>query len=228
MNSEDFTIFDLEPVRIDLFKDIKPDYSYLNYEEPLKLLKGFKMDRKFHKNTIVLKNNKEEISFYDKKEQLRKVKKVHLPDIDSLMRVEIRLKKKLSVQKHLGIITVQDLLENWHELDRLYNKYLDYRIFKYNDFRSVNTILLPSEDLKKMTISQMKNVLFLKELNSMFGSDIEKVKDYLNSIYARESVRKKLKEYQRYCADTVEVSTKVKIIDLINEIREKLKEKSSL
>ncbi|MDA3937823.1 MAG: hypothetical protein PF693_00745 [Spirochaetia bacterium] len=228
LNSGDFTIFELQLTRVDLFKDIEPEYSYIFYEEPLKLLKGFKMDRKLHKNTILFKTKREEITVYDKKEQLLKVKKINLPDIESLMRVEVRLKTKLSIQKHLDIITVQDLLENWHELDRLYNKYLDYRVFRKNDFRGQNTISLPNKDCKTMTHNQIKNKLYYQEMNRVCGLDIAKAEEYLtNEGYARESVRKKLKEFQEYCGGTVNVSTEVKIIDLINELRDKLKEGNS-
>jgi len=224
-NTKNFTILDLVPTRVDLFKDIKLDYSYLFYEEPLKLLKGYKMDRKFHKNTILFKTQKEEVSFYDKKEQLLKIKKVNLSDIDSLMRVEIRLKKKLSIQKHLEIKTVQILLDNWYELDRLYNKYLDYRIFKANDFRSELQISVPNKNAKNITHSQVKNILYYQEMKRVCGTDIEKVKEYLqNAGYGKESIRKKLKEFQKYCVHIIEVSSEKKIIDLINEIREKLKE----
>jgi len=115
--------------RVDLFKNINLDKPYECYNGLMKALRANKLKKYNHENSWYFTNTLRQVIIYDKTRELKEKRKYET-EHPNIMRVEYRMRKKQKCASELHYSTLSELLNNWNDLDKIYNDKVGKLFFK--------------------------------------------------------------------------------------------------
>jgi hypothetical protein len=207
--------FDLEscaPVRIDIAKNVEMNHDLIMYENAFKLLKGRRMkNQRFYEGGYLIKSTQNQISFYDKRNELL-ANNINIEmHENNLLRGEMRLTSTKSVGKKLNISTIKnfnDFTEN--EVADIYKTFLNKMIFP-KQFESTQSI-----------IDFNKESEILKECHRIYG------RNFIDTYLALKSIDMlilefgNLNNFKNFLSDTIRFNSRNTINNIMKKIESKL------
>lgn len=213
--------FDLEscaPVRIDIAKNVEMNHDLIMYENAFKLLKGKRMkNQRFYEGGYLIKSTQNQISFYDKRNELL-ANNINIEmHENNLLRGEMRLTSTKSVGKKLNISTIQnfnDFSEN--EVADIYKTFLNKMIFP-KQFESTQSI-----------IDFNKESEILKQCHRIYG------RNFIDTYLALKSIDMlilefgNLNNFKNFLSDTIQFGSRNTINNIMKKIESKLLFKANI
>jgi hypothetical protein len=204
--------------RIDIARNVEMNHNLIMYESAFKLLKGSRMkNQRFYEGGYLIKSTQNQISFYDKQNELL-ANGINIEMHEhNLLRGEMRLTSTKSVGKKLNISTIQnfnDFSEN--EVDEIYKIFLNKMIFP-KQFESQQTI-----------IDFNKESEILKECHREYG------RNFIDTYFAIRSIDTiilefgTLENFKSFIADTIHFNSRNTINNIMKKIESKLEFKASI
>ena len=189
--------------RMDLFKNIKTVYPFINYSFILHTLNLERTNSRDYGDTYIIMNGQREVCFYDKVKETYLKYKLRLNKIN-IMRGEIRFKTHKENKKR-GFDKVTDIIENWELLKEIYKEIMK-KVFN-RELEEVKKEKVNKELFIYNLILEigMKKVIEFLGIREITNIDKERLKKILMNKYCKSEVYRKLKnlkekekEYRKY------------------------------
>jgi len=143
--------------RLDLYKNVKPNYPVEDYLELFRDLSPKRLRPAHYQKTLKWKNTQWEITLYNKKKQLFEKHNIIIKDIEHLARLELRFKTGQKIFNVLGFRKLKDLIAIEEQiLDNKFNQQVQKLLF--NNYQYTSNI----HSVQKCTYS------FKEKLMNMF------------------------------------------------------------
>jgi len=199
---------DMDISRLDLCKDVKLLYPFSVYGNVFSWLDGKRMDRLTYGSSYVFRNKSREIIFYDKLSELEKVYRVPrgrggFTPRDTLMRGEVRLRKKKVVLRDLEISRAGELYkrETFEWLKEKYKDILRDVVFTSGDIEEDDDYSFKTEEEKLRYFNERYGRNSLYRYLSMEGlgnilmrvGGLRNFEELLKRVYGRSYVSKQMR-----------------------------------
>lgn len=205
--------------RMDLFKNIRTVYPFIDYSFILHTLNLKRTQTRDYGDTYTIMNGQREVCFYDKIKETYLKYRLRLNKIN-IMRGEIRFKTHKENKKR-GFDRVTDIIENWELLEEIYKEIMK-KVFNREleevKREKTNKELFIYNLILEIGIRKAVEFLGIKELLNIDRERLKKVLGYKYSKSQKYKILKQLeereKEYRKYIEND-------KFEELYKELKEK-------